>query len=293
MPANDKVPGRGTIWLRRLRRLGLMLICSYVGVILVLLFLENWLIFHPVKASQDWHPPPSSEVQDIFVTLADGTRVHAWWWPVEGSRGAVLYCHGNAGNLSHRAGSIASVRELLGESVLIVGYPGYGKSEGKPTEAGCYAAAEAFYDWLVTQQQVDPERILLYGGSLGGAVAVEIAARKGKYRGLVLAKTFCSAPEIGQCIYPWLPVRWLMRNKFDNLAKIGGLRKPVFIGNATGDCLVPFTQGEKLFATANEPKEFLTLAGDHNDPLPPEFFVRLRAFLENCEACPAQAGVQN
>src|SRR5262249_11712895 len=253
-------------------------------VCLVLMFLENWMVFHPTKASEDWQAPPSAEVRDVFLTTAEGTKIHAWWWPAPGSRGAILYCHGNAGNLSHRGGSGQKLRQLLGESVLIFDYPGYGKSEGKPTETGCYAAGEAAYDWLVKEQNVDPDQILIYGGSLGGGVAVELAHRKQRYRGLALAKTFCSLPDVGQSLYPWLPVRWLMRNKFDNLGKIGQLTKPIFIAHGTCDGLIPYTQSTRLFAAANEPKEFFTSSCDHNDPLPPEFFTRLRDFLERCEA---------
>src|SRR5262249_54030964 len=155
----------------------------------VLMALENWLVYYPTSASQEWHEPPNARVQDIELLSADGTRIHAWWCPVEGARGALLYCHGNAGNLSQRVGSVAGLQHILKESVLIFDYPGYGKSGGKPSEAGCYAASEAAYQWLVDKQQIPPERILLYGGSLGGGVAVDLASRR-PCRALVLVKTF-------------------------------------------------------------------------------------------------------
>ncbi len=282
-PTAGTGPGKST-WPYRLLRLAVLLLFCYVGVIIVLLFFENWMVYYPTKASSHWQDKPSEEVKDVEVTAADGTTIHAWWWPQAGARGAILYCHGNAGNLSHRAGSIAALHQFFKESVLIFDYPGYGKSGGKPSEAGCYAAADAVYDWLVSKQNVDPDRILIYGGSLGGGVAIELAHRKKKCRGLLLANTFSTLPDVGQAHYPWLPVRWLMRNRFDNLAKIGQLHQPVFIGHATGDNLIPFALGKKLFDAANPPKEFFSLDGaDHNDGLPGEFFSRAKAFLEACE----------
>jgi fermentation-respiration switch protein FrsA (DUF1100 family) len=255
----------------------------YAGVIVVLMALENSLVYHPVMASQDWALPPNSRVRDVELHTSDGTLIHAWWCPVEGARGAVLYCHGNAGNLSHRAESIAAINRVVGEAVLIFDYPGYGKSGGRPSEAGCYAAAEAAYDWLVERQKIPPERIVLYGGSLGGGVAVDLASRR-PHRALVLVKTFTSLPDVGRKQFPWLPVRWLMRNRFDNLAKIGHCRRPVFITHGTADRVVPYELGRRLFAAANEPKEFLHIdGGDHNE-MSPDFYVAVRQFLAKIEA---------
>ena len=266
-------------WPRRLLRFLALAACVYLGVILVLAIFENWLVYFPTSA-QDWIPPPSAEIKDIELTSADGTRIHAWWWPVAGSNGAIVYCHGNAGNLSSRGPTLKKIRDALGESVLIFDYPGYGKSGGKPSEKGCYQAADAAYDWLL-KQNIDPEKVVIYGGSLGGGVAVDLASRK-KHRALVLTKSFTSLPDVGQHLHPWLPVRWLMRNRFDNLGKIGGITSPVFIAHGTADSLVPFEQGQRLFAAANEPKQFMQVnGGDHNDPLPAEFFQNLQAFLRN------------
>lgn len=266
-------------WTRRILRWAGLAACTYLGVILVLAFLENWFVFFPTSAKTDWQPaPPGSDIKDIELTSADGTRIHAWWWPVKDSSGAVLYCHGNAGNLSHRGPTVEKIGTLLGESVMIFDYPGYGKSSGKPSERGCYQSADAAYQWLI-DQKIDPAKIVIYGGSLGGGVAVDLASRK-KHRALVLAKTFTSLPDVGQHLHPWLPVRWVMRNRFDSLGKIGQCTSPVFIVHGTADSLVPSEQGERLFAAANEPKQFMSVeGGDHNDPLPAEFFQKLKVFL--------------
>jgi fermentation-respiration switch protein FrsA (DUF1100 family) len=268
-------------WSLRLLRI---LAVSYLGVLLVLLVLENSMLFRPTRAAEDWGSPPNSRVQDVDLQTADGIAVHAWWCPVEGARGAMLYCHGNAGNLSHRSAQVAAWQYHLKESVLIFDYPGYGKSAGKPSEAGCYAAAEAAYDWLVQTAKVPADRILLYGGSLGGGVAVELARHR-PHRALVLLSTFTSIPDMAQKQFPWLPARWLVRNRFDNLAKIGQCTQPVFIAHGDCDGLVPYSHGQRLFAAANEPKAFFTRqGGGHNEPPRQDLFDALRQFLKEVEA---------
>jgi uncharacterized protein len=257
------------------------------------MLLENALVYHPVRASQDWWPPPNRRVQDIELESSDGNRIHAWWCPVEDwqpARGAMLYCHGNAGNLSHRSGAIAEWHREMNESVLIFDYPGYGRSDGRPSERGCYAAADAAYAWLTDTLHIPPEQILLYGGSLGGGVAVDLACRK-PHRALVLVKTFTSMADTAKCLYPWLPCRWLVRNRFDNLTKIGRCPKPIFIAHGTADGLIPFSQGQRLFAAAPEPKRFLGMEGvGHGEGFSPGFFSSLRAFLaETAPKTPAEA----
>ncbi len=252
--------------------------------------LENLLVYRPRRHSADWRPPPDGHVEDVVVPLPDGTHIHAWWCPVEGwepGRGAMLYCHGNAGNLSHRGAGIGHWQRELGQAVLIFDYPGYGKSEGRPTEAGCYAAADAACDWLVQAQQIPAERLLLYGGSLGGGVAVDLAARR-PHRALLLLATFDSMPGVAQQLYPWLPVRWVMRNRFDSVTKIRNCRRPVFIAHGDRDRLIPPALGRRLFEAANEPKSFFTLQGrDHHDPPGADFWEALREFLRTRAPLPA------
>jgi fermentation-respiration switch protein FrsA (DUF1100 family) len=267
------------------RWFGIAAVC-YIGVIIVMLLLENWLLFHPIRATTEWLAPPNSRVQDVELHTSDGTLIHAWWCPKEHwepTQGALLYCHGNAGNLSHRSYNIARWQEHMDISVLIFDYPGYGRSEGKPSEAGCYAAADAAYDWLTTTMNVAPGQVLIYGGSLGAGMAVDLACRR-PYRALVLVSAFTSIPDMAQKLYPWLPARWLVRNQFDNLAKVGKCDGRIFVAHGTADSLTPFTQGKQLFAAARDPKEFFPLQGcDHNDALGPEFFTALRQFLAKVE----------
>jgi fermentation-respiration switch protein FrsA (DUF1100 family) len=269
-------------WKHRMARYALDFVVLYCGAALLLMFLENWLLFHPATATE-WEPAPDSlHTQDLELTAANGTRIHAWWCPPPGwepSRGAILYCHGNAGNLSHRGETALLWQAALGQAVLLFDYPGYGRSGGKPSEAGCYAAADAAYAWLVDVPKVPAENILILGSSLGGGVAVDIASRK-PHRALVLLSTFTSIPAMAQRIYFWLPTRLLVRNRFDNLAKIAQCTRPVFLAHGTADDLIPMEQSEKLFHAAAEPKQLFPMPGQgHDEFVPPEFFTALKAFL--------------
>ena len=267
------------------------LLAAYVGLAVMLLFLENRLLFHPATASQSWIAPPTAPperirpmptISDVTLTIKDGTKIHAWWCTSTDAKGALLYCHGNAGNLSHRGGSIIKLHDILGVSVLIVDYPGYGKSEGSPSEAGCYDAADAGYDWIVDTQKISPKNVLLYGKSLGGGVITEIASKR-EHRALILVKTFTSVPDVASDIYWWLPlpIRSLARSQFDSKNKLQLCSRPIFIGHGTTDEVIPYAHGERLFAIANEPRQFYTMPGvSHNEPLPPEFFMEMKAFLD-------------
>jgi uncharacterized protein len=285
MPPTDASPALVRLG-RRLARWAYLLTIALLGAVFVLTWLENWLVYKPAGPNE-WQPPPDPAIQDVALTAADGTALHAWWYPRAGSSGAVLYLHGNAGNLSWRGNSLINLRQLLQEPVLIVDYPGYGKSQGKPTEAGCYAAADAAYDWLTTVQNIPGENILLYGASLGGGVAVDLASRK-PHRALILVKTFTTMPEVGQRMLPFLPVHWLMTNHYDSLGKLPLCKGPIFIAHGDADDLVPFAHGERLFEAAVGPKEFLRLPGaEHNDALPPLFFEKLGRFLAQTAPLPA------
>jgi len=245
-------------------------------------FLERPLLFRPTRAEESWqNAPPYLRAEDVFLTLADRTQVHGWWCPTENwtpASGAVLYCHGNASNLSHRSESVRRWQERIKMGILIFDYPGYGKSSGKPTEANCYASAEAFRSWLLRERGVAPEDLLLFGGSLGGAVAIEVATRH-PYRALVLVSAFTSVPDMAAMQFRWLPVRRFIRNRFENLAKIGKLGR-VFIAHGTGDRTIPFEMGERLYSAARDPKRFFRMEGyDHNHSPGPEFYTSLEHFL--------------
>jgi fermentation-respiration switch protein FrsA (DUF1100 family) len=243
--------------------------------------IETSLLFHPIKASEGWvTPPANSPVEDVWLKAEDGNRIHAWWLPRAEAQGVILFCHGNAGNLSYWRPEIVALANKLGQSVLIFDYPGYGRSEGKPSESGCYAAALAAYDWLVQSPRVPPEWITIFGESLGGGVATDLAVRK-PHRALVLTKTFTSVPDMARKTVLASASASLVRNHFDNLSKIGRCSSPVFIAHGDRDRLIPLSQGQTLFKAAPQPKQFFLLKGcDHNDPYPADFYMALVKFLK-------------
>jgi fermentation-respiration switch protein FrsA (DUF1100 family) len=274
-------------WKHRVGRTAVFGCYCYVGVLLVLLALENWFLFHPYSAKDAWDPPPPGlAVEDVALTSSDGTPIHAWWAAPPGwepRQGAVIICHGNAGNLSWWGDAARLWEQQMKVAVLLFDYPGYGRSGGRPTEAGCYAAGDAAYDWLTGERKVPGERVLLYGESLGGAVAIDLAARR-PHRALFSNKAFTSIPDMAGERFPWLPARWLVRNKFDNLRKLPTCARPVFMAHGTADPLVPFAQAQRLFAAAPEPKEFYPVqGGDHDYPLDVPLLSAFARFLERAE----------
>ncbi len=266
-------------WLGRVGRGARVLLLSYLGIILVMLFFENRFVFVPSSPADFWRDPPVPGWDQFYLTSGDGTQIHAWWCPHAGATTTILYCHGNGGNLSHRGGAIQKLQEELNASVLIFDYPGYGKSGGNCSEAGCYESADVCYNWLTKEKKIPGESILLYGNSLGGGVATHLAV-KYPHRALILCKTFSSLPDVGSHRFPWLPVRWMMRNRFDSLARIKDCKRPVFITHGKLDDTIPYDQGVALYEAANEPKFFLPDDdGDHDSGLDRVFFTELKRFL--------------
>jgi uncharacterized protein len=266
-------------WKRAARRWSILLGGGYLTVVVLMWLLENALVFHPITAADGWEPVPSPAIRDVTFPSTAGIPVHGWWLPRAPDAPTLLVFHGNGGNLSHRGQTMLNAAERLGVSVLIFDYPGYGRTPGKPNEAACYDSADAAVRWLRDEQGVAPDRTIYYGESLGGGVATEMATRY-PCRALVLVKSFTSLPAAAKYHYPWLPVSWLMSNRFDSVAKLGQLKCPVAVLGASADTVVPYVQSERLHATANEPKMFFRAEGtNHNDPLPDEFWDQLRAFL--------------
>jgi len=253
---------------------------AYFVVVVVAMFLENSLIYFPSRYPEgDWHPP-GLDFEDAWFQSADGAPLHGWYVPQENARAAVLFCHGNAGNITHRAGILKMLHQRAGVSVLIFDYRGYGRSAGKPNEAGILADARAARAWLAAREKIGECDVVAMGESIGGAVAVDLAARDGA-RALVLESTFTSAPDMAALVFPWLPVRWAMQTRLDALGKIGDYRGPLLMAHGDADTIVPIRLGRRLFAAANEPKKFIVLPGhDHNDAMPAEYYDALGEFLE-------------
>lgn len=246
--------------------------------------LEQSNVYVPLKYPYgEWHPKGLT-FEDAWFDAADGTHLHGWFCPHEKPQAVALFLHGNAGNLTHVAGSLQVLHDRHRLAVMSLDYRGYGRSEGIPNEAGVMQDARAARAWLAKRTGVAEKDIVLLGQSLGGGVAVDLAA-KDDCRGLVLASTFTSMTDAAAHHVPYVPTRLLMSNRYDSIRKIKDYRGPLLMVHGDRDRVVPYSQGKKLFEAANEPKRFITATGgDHNDPLPEEYRVALEKFLRELPA---------
>ena len=227
-------------------------------------FHQTRLVFHPTRELVVTPDQLGFNYEDVHIEVARGEQVHGWYLRT-GSKQApvVLFCHGNAGNISHRLETADLILDI-GADILLFDYRGYGQSDGAPSEKNVYADTEACYRWLVDHEAVPPEKIVLFGRSLGGAVAVELAHRV-KCRGLIVESSFTSTADMGRRMFPWLPVRYLLRHHFDSIKKISTVGCPVLITHSPDDEMVPYEMGRQLYAAAKQPRRFVSLRGGHNE----------------------------
>ena len=250
---------------RRWWRLAVCLAVTYLLFVGCAMVFEERLIFVPSRYPLgDWHPP-GLQCEDVALETQDGVRLHGWYCPVPRPRCVFLMAHGNAGNITHRVDRIMAWQQSLNASVFVFDYRGYGRSAGKPNELGVYQDARAAYHWLTVAKGTAPDDVVFFGESLGTAVVLQLALEVTP-QALILESPFTSAVEVGQQAFPWLPVRWIMRNRFASIEKIGQYHGPLLIIHGTHDTVIPFAMGQALFARANEPKRFYAVTGaDHNE----------------------------
>ena len=245
------------------------------------MFLETWLVYPiPPLTWGNWRPQ-GFEYEDVTFTAADGTKLHGWFLPRPNSKRAVLYCHGNGEDVALVGDVAAHFGTTLDTSVFVFDYRGYGHSEGRPNETGCVADGCAAQKWLASRAGIQPNEVVLIGRSLGGAVAVAAAAENGA-NALVLECAFPSMPDLAARLYPWLPVRWVMKNRYDNLSRIGQYNGPLFQSHGTADTLAPIDLARKLFDAAPTSEKFwVEFDGlEHNSPPPPIYYQQVASFLD-------------
>lgn len=259
----------------------ILLILALAGVAMMPHRLERLLVYFPTR---DVYADPRSyglEYEELQLVAEDGVRLHGWFIPFPGASRTILILHGNGGNIADRLPWMERLH-ALGAHLLIFDYRGYGRSAGKPFEAGVYRDAQAAYDWWAAREQGKDASLVLLGESLGGAVAVHLAAKVSP-DGLVLQSTFTSAWDMAKTMMPIGLLQPLMNVHFDSAHTIAGVRCPKLMLHGTGDAVVPFRLGEKLFELAPPPKEFCRVPGaGHNDLVEiagEEYFRRLQAFL--------------
>ncbi len=253
---------------------------AYALLVLLLFLFQAHLLYFPNIPSRALGPGPDSiglAYEDVELVTDDGIKLHAWFVPASEARGTVLFFHGNAGNISHRLDSLKIFHDLK-LSTLIIDYRGYGRSEGKPSEQGTYRDADAAWRYLTVQRGIAASRIILFGRSFGGAIASYLASRR-KSAGLIIESGFISVPDLAAKVYPWLPARQLARFNYPTREYVKAAGLPVLIIHSRQDEIIPFSQGQSLFAGAREPKGFLELRGGHNDG----FIVSGRHYLNGLD----------
>ena len=266
-------------------------IISYVSIAAVLVlsvilycrWFERHSAFFPTREIESTPDAIGLDYEDIYFETSDGRKINAWFIPAGRPRATVLFCHGNAGNISHRL-EIIKIFNCLTLNMLIFDYRGYGRSRGWPSEQGTYLDAQAAYDYLISREDLNRKRIVIYGKSLGAAVAIDLAA-KNKPCALISESAFTSAPEMGKLMYPYLPIKLMVTMRYDNISKIKSLTMPKLIIHSIDDEIVPFEYGRRLFDQSAEPKEFYQMHGGHNDAFliaEQEFGKRIDRFLYAC-----------
>ena len=250
----------------------------YLALGILLYLLQSKMVYHPWQAVTARPGRVGLRYQDVTFRTADGLELTGWFVPADSSRGLVLICHGNAGNISHRLETLRIFHEI-GYASFIFDYRGYGASQGTPSEKGTYRDAEAAWEHVIEAGLAKPDEIILFGRSLGGAVASWLAVRH-RPRALVLESTFTSAPDLGKGMFPYLPVRLLSRFGYRTVDWVQQITCPVLVVHSKDDDLVPYAHGRKLYDAAREPKGFLDIVGSHNDG----FMISGMIYREGLEA---------
>ncbi|MCK4250589.1 alpha/beta hydrolase [candidate division WOR-3 bacterium] len=256
----------------------IIIICIYIGFATILFFTQSKYIYYPNYPSRIIDNTPTViglEYEDISFKTVDNIILNGWFIPVKNARGTLLFCHGNAGNISHRLESIQLFYQLK-LNTFIFDYRGYGQSEGSPTEKGTYYDVEAAWKYLVQKKEKEPSEIIVFGRSLGGSIAAWLA-HKHTPRTLIIESTFTSVPDLAANIYPYFPVRLLSRFKYNTTEYLKQVDCPILIMHSCDDEIVPLSHGRQLYKIAKEPKEFLEIMGTHNRRI-----IESKRRYENC-----------
>jgi hypothetical protein len=246
---------------------------AYIGLAIALYLGQSNLVFMPSKDVIETPEILSIKFENIQITTRDNVNLDSWFVPAKDNdlvgKGVILFCHGNGGNISNRISYLPIFREL-GLATFLFDYRGYGKSGGTPTEEGTYADVEAAWQYLTQERQIPPQKIIIYGESLGGAIASYLAQKNSQQNGndnaggLVLASTFTSISDRAAELYPFMPIRFLSRFSYNSIDRLPSIKIPVLVIHSIDDEIIPFHHGERNFQVANQPKKLVRLRGDHN-----------------------------
>ncbi len=244
-----------------------IVVTSWLLLAVLIYFYQPRLIFHPHREIEATPALISLDYDQLTLTTSDEIAINAWWIPHPAAKASVLFLHGNAGNISHRLDSIRIFHDL-GLSVLIIDYRGYGKSTGKPSEQGTYIDAETAWDYLVEERKINQDQIIIFGRSLGGAVASWLA-EKYSPAGLIMESSFTSVADIGRYYYPYLPTSLLARIKYASINRISNIKSPILIIHSKDDEIIPYSHAEQLLTEAvkekTTQKTLMDINGGHNE----------------------------
>lgn len=241
----------------------LIVFITYSVVGWSLYFLQSRFLYSPVKEITYTPADINLAFEKISLKTEDALKISAWYIPADNAKYTVLFCHGNAGNMTHRLDSINVLNEL-GLNCLIFDYRGYGDSQGKPSEEGTYRDARAAWKWLVEQKKIPAEKIIMFGRSLGGSVVANLATEVYP-KAIVLESAFTSYEEIGKKFYPYMPVHLFVKFNYKTIDSVRRIHCPVLFIHSRNDKIIPFEFGLRLYEAASEPKRFVEIAGSHND----------------------------
>lgn len=224
---------------------------------------ENQNLYFPSSNIESYPHEVGLEFAQFTSALKNGIKVNGWFVPIKKSKGTVLICHGNAGNMGHRLDTIKIFHDM-GLNVAIFDYPGYGISTGTPNEKNLYDSAEEVFKTIIDKYNVNPQKTVVFGRSLGAAVAVELVTRMDA-AGLIIESGFTCTADMGKELFPFLPTKLIVSQNFDSLSKIGNIDIPKLVIHSPDDELIPFKHGKQIFEAAAKPKTFLEISGDHNE----------------------------
>ncbi len=237
-------------------------------------------IFEPTLVLQTTPDRLGMRFEDVRIPVGsgnDGGELQAWWIPArQANAQTILFLHGNDRNIGSNLGHVLRLHDF-GFNVLLPDYRGFGNSSGgQPDEAKVYQDAEASWQYLVSQRRVRPGQLFIYGHSLGGAVAIELAVHHPEAAGLITESTFTSMVDMGRLLYPFLPVGWLLDQRFESLDRMPRLKIPLLLIHGTWDRLVPVRMAQQLYDAAPQPKTLLLIKGGGHDNSPAVGLVEYR-----------------
>ncbi len=247
--------GRAVLGIAALAAVGYVLAAAY------LYFFQEKFIYVPSARIKATPASAGMHYEQVALVASDGVRLAGWYLPLADARGTVLFCHGNAGNISDLIG-VAEDAHRLGLGILLFDYRGYGQSEGTLSEEGTHRDAEAAWNYLVQEAGLAADQIAVVGRSLGGPIAARLARDKTP-AALLLEATFTSIPALGQELYPIFPIGLLARYQYPTLEYVKQVQCPVLVSHSRDDKFIVFAHGQRLYEVANPPKAFTELRGGH------------------------------